>query len=448
MTAEDHERSEDRRFYDAAPCGYLTTDADGVVVRANATLLEWLGVAPGALDGRPFADLLRPGARVVWLTHHVPRLEQAGRIDAVALELLRADGSVLPVLVSAATADTSEGARPDVLMTVVDASERQAYERELVRARNAAERAEWRLRALQRVTEACSGAARQDELFASIATALEGSLELGCVRIWLASGDDLTLAATTCEETGSGPDDRVQQAWWSGRPVLPAGVAVSPAWAAVPWLRDGTTWAVVEVCVEEAWRGTVDDLGVLPVMGAVVGQALDRVRLHERLERLAKHDDLTGLPNRLLFLETLDRALAWAGRRDRPVALMFVDLDGFKAVNDEHGHDAGDTVLEVTAERLRATVRAGDLVGRLGGDEFVALCPEADETVVAEVAARVRTALAEPVQVGTVLVRVGASVGTSVARPPFGEQAAADLLAAGDAAMYAEKRGADPTNGT
>src|SRR5208283_3656626 len=90
--------------------------------------------------------------------------------------------------------------------------------------------------------------------------------------------------------------------------------------------------------------------------------------------RRAHHDALTGLPNRALFLERLQQALARAGRSGRPLAVVFLDLDDFKLVNDSCGHDHGDLLLKKLTPRLVAAVRAGDTVARLGGDEFVALC--------------------------------------------------------------------------
>jgi diguanylate cyclase (GGDEF)-like protein/PAS domain S-box-containing protein len=164
----------------------------------------------------------------------------------------------------------------------------------------------------------------------------------------------------------------------------------------------------------------------------------------ERLRHLAYHDGLTGLPNRLLLEERLGARIAEAARDGSAFPLLFVDLDGFKPLNDRHGHAVGDRVLQAIAERLRAMVRWDDAVARLGGDEFLVVGPCTDgagdaRTAATALAQRVRSSLAEPVVVdGTVLV-VSASVGAAL-YPLDGADLPA-LLAAADRAMYDDKFG-------
>lgn len=440
-----------------APFGYLATSATGEVLAANRALLDWLGHdghdghgGADALLGRAFADLLKPGARVVWLTHHVPRLEQSGRLDAVAVDLVRRDGSVLPVLLTAALVPVAEG-RPGVRITVVDAAERRAYEQDLLLARLAAERAEWRMRALQRVTEVCAGAVEEVDLLAGVAASVTASLELGRTRVWLSPGDGAPLVPT------DGPDEErladrvvappalVTDSWSRGALVAPESVGAGASGAAaVPFGHGGTLLGVLQVELPGTWRGTPVDLEVLSVMATVLGEALVRVRLHARLERLALFDALTGLPNRTLVLDRLERAVLHSARSERPVAVLFADLDGFKAINDQHGHAVGDRVLQAAAGRLEAAVRAGDTVGRLGGDEFVVVCEDADEETAAEIVVRLHAALARDLHWDVpglpAGLRVGTSVGIAIGRPPFAADAPTTLLEAGDAAMYDAKR--------
>jgi diguanylate cyclase (GGDEF)-like protein/PAS domain S-box-containing protein len=156
---------------------------------------------------------------------------------------------------------------------------------------------------------------------------------------------------------------------------------------------------------------------------------------HDRqLRLLALTDGLTGLLNRRSVLERLDQALARAKRQARPVAVLFIDVDQFKAVNDRHGHAAGDAVLVAVGVRLRAIFRAEDSVARLGGDEFLVVCEDqrsrAEATVLAE---RTRAALAQPYQVSGQALHVTASVGLAVAD---GAATAEILLARADAQMY------------
>jgi diguanylate cyclase (GGDEF)-like protein len=162
---------------------------------------------------------------------------------------------------------------------------------------------------------------------------------------------------------------------------------------------------------------------------------------NRRLTVLATTDELTGLPNRRMLGEQLDLALARAQRRALAVALLYLDLDGFKEVNDTLGHAYGDELLVEVAARLRAGARATDVVARVGGDEFIVLLADLDvqeapalaETVVE----RLRRQLAEPVTVGALELKAAASIGTSIY--PLDARDGKALLAAADASMYAGK---------
>ena len=158
-----------------------------------------------------------------------------------------------------------------------------------------------------------------------------------------------------------------------------------------------------------------------------------------RLAHLAVHDSLTGLPNRVLFIEQLQRALAPSGRRRASIALLFVDVDHFKDVNDRYGHSVGDRLLVAIAQRLRESVRPGDTAARLGGDEFVVLCEDlrGDEDEAVAVAERIRVALAEPVTVTDLVIETGASIGVAVASSGDDPEV---VLSHADGAMYAAKQ--------
>ena len=175
-------------------------------------------------------------------------------------------------------------------------------------------------------------------------------------------------------------------------------------------------------------------------LAAATVRLLELRRAAGALAHAATRDPLTGLPNRSLFLESLDRAFARMERSITAPGVLFVDLDGFKQVNDTLGHAAGDALLREVTDRLLGCVRATDLVARLGGDEFVVLVEDGvgAEDGLAEVADRVRAALNGAVELpdGRV-VRLGASVGMSRGLGPADSPAA--LLARADAAMYHEK---------
>ncbi|HWH00174.1 MAG TPA: GGDEF domain-containing protein [Pilimelia sp.] len=212
--------------------------------------------------------------------------------------------------------------------------------------------------------------------------------------------------------------------------VVFLGLALVTGPATAVTLQPGTTGARVALLA-----------ATLATAGFVLARFLLAVREQERTERqlahLAAHDALTGLANRRTFTERLEQVL----RAARGALVCYVDLDGFKAVNDGDGHEAGDAVLVAVADRLRAAVRSGDLVARLGGDEFAVLCPGAvplaEATALAD---RLLAELARPVPYGGDELRVGASIGVAMAdaRPRGADPRM--LLRAADHAMYEAKR--------
>ncbi|MBK1700053.1 hypothetical protein CKO22_03730 [Thiococcus pfennigii] len=165
----------------------------------------------------------------------------------------------------------------------------------------------------------------------------------------------------------------------------------------------------------------------------------ERVELEQRLERSAHFDALTNLPNRTLFLDRLGQAVHLATRHGHGLALLFIDLDGFKAVNDTSGHLCGDQVLHEVGVRLAGVGRASDTVGRLGGDEFGLLLPEIDDPDGAyRVARNCIALLAKPFEVCGRRFQIGASIG--IAHFPADGDTPEQLLAAADRAMYQAKR--------
>jgi diguanylate cyclase (GGDEF)-like protein/PAS domain S-box-containing protein len=161
----------------------------------------------------------------------------------------------------------------------------------------------------------------------------------------------------------------------------------------------------------------------------------DLRELTATLTERAVRDPLTGLANRSLLLERLRGVLARDARTGQTTAVLFLDLDGFKAVNDQHGHSVGDEVLVAVASRLAAAVRPSDTVARIGGDEFVVLVEGADDEVVDVVVERLRAAVSEPLP--TLDLKMGVSIGVALSARGEGQPRA--LLTAADAAMYREK---------
>jgi len=157
-----------------------------------------------------------------------------------------------------------------------------------------------------------------------------------------------------------------------------------------------------------------------------------------RIRHMAEHDPLTELPNRRQLQEKLDLALAYAKRSGKKVAVMFIDLDGFKAVNDSMGHQAGDELLKVVAQRLRQATRSNDFVARLGGDEFVVVLSELDQLADAtRLAAKLNNLISMPVPLTEGIARISTSIGISLF--PANGRSSAELLGKADDAVYQAK---------
>jgi|GEM_PF-530189 len=228
---------------------------------------------------------------------------------------------------------------------------------------------------------------------------------------------------------------------------------VAPAWrqevaTALSGLRPG--WAIPDQ-EEQALRhdGSLVDVAVTRIafsdQGAraiqvVMRNISDRKRLEEQLRHQATHDELTGLPNRTLRIDRLRQAIALAGRTGQRFAVCFVDVDHFKAINDTHGHEGGDTVLRTVATRMVAGLRSSDTVARFGGDEFVLLLHPLEDSVeqARAVLKRMMGSLSEPISLGEGSLRASVSIGCSIF-PEAGTTIDA-LCKYADVAMYRAKQ--------
>lgn len=182
-----------------------------------------------------------------------------------------------------------------------------------------------------------------------------------------------------------------------------------------------------------------DDGGEIVKFSAVFYDVSERKEMELQLENLAHYDSLTGLPNRMLLHDRLEQAIATAERQRQHFALLFIDLDGFKPVNDEHGHGVGDAVLKLVGERLNLVIRGMDTAARLGGDEFVVILTDIHNRENTErVAEKIIGELSEPYEVAGKTLSISASIGASLY--PSDQKAALDLLRTADEAMYQAKR--------
>jgi diguanylate cyclase (GGDEF)-like protein len=192
-----------------------------------------------------------------------------------------------------------------------------------------------------------------------------------------------------------------------------------------------------ELRVDQHPTLAADELAFLQAMANVLAEAIERLRAEEDVRHQALHDALTGLPNRVLFADRLEHAIAAARRDPAPFSVLMIDLDRFKEINDTLGHSVGDRVLRDIGPRVTPVLRPGDSLARLGGDEFAVLLPTADTEQAKEITDRILGAMREPFALGELTVTVDASVGI-VTYPIHGDDTET-LMQRADIAMYLAK---------
>jgi diguanylate cyclase (GGDEF)-like protein/PAS domain S-box-containing protein len=290
--------------------------------------------------------------------------------------------------------------------------------------------------------ERMDGAARMREQAALLDRAREAIVVLGLdldVKFWN-RGAELMYGITSQQSLG-GTVLSCYEEELAARAAL-AAVLENGEWRgdSVQRGRDGGV-----LTVDESWTLVLDDQGAPHSILKVGSDVTEKRADEEQIRRLAYYDTLTGLPNRRLLMDRLKQLILRNERHGRHGALLFIDMDNFKSLNDTHGHEAGDEFLRQTAARLRACVRADDTVARLGGDEFVILLDsldaEADSAAqqARAIGASIVNAFRQPVRIGTVEHSSTASVGVVLMREAHDGVDA--LLRQADQAMYQAKNG-------
>lgn len=229
------------------------------------------------------------------------------------------------------------------------------------------------------------------------------------------------------------PDQETQAA--EARERLAAGKAI-PAYDAVRLTKDGRR---IDVSVSQS--PIMDSAGRMTGVSLIFRDITQRKEAEERIRQLAHFDTLTGLPNRALFYDRLGQTIAFARRDQYTVALLYIDLDRFKAVNDTHGHDAGDALLTAVADRMRLCLRESDTIARVGGDEFIVILPKSsggpDSIAVAK---KLIEAFSAPFNLGHARHEVVISASIGIAAFPSDAEEMEGLIKAADSAMYHAKQ--------
>ena len=441
-------------LYTNAPCGLLTSTPDGTITEANAALAALTGLAREQLIGAQFAALLEPGSRMFYETRHLPVLRLTGEVREVAVTLRRADGSTLPVLLNSTLGDTG------IQTAVFDATERTDYERSLLDARRSADVSALRLGVLQRASAAFASSLTEDALCDALAASAREGFDASFTAVALVDENgDFRIVAGDHPPMGLDIVDSELPKARAVRLRKPVTIA-SPEEAEAEFpelagaLRDARIRSVSVMPILDGDRplGVIacsflrerdfdhDFLDLQAALARQAAEVLVRIRLQRQLEVLALYDQLTGLLNRELMREGVSSAIGAASAGASPLSLFFIDLDGFKEINDQLGHRVGDAVLQEIAGRLSATVRTGDLVGRFGGDEFVVLCAGVGHADASAIGESLREAVRAPLDGVPATLPVTASIGVAVYEPALGRETTTDdLLSLADDAMYASK---------
>jgi len=399
-----------RDLYDLAPCGYHSLDAAGVFVHVNATMANWLGRKPEDLVGSAqLVDFLDERSCAIFRSNF-PLLKASGKLEGVELTLLALPGEPSRHVRASVTAVNdadgsflmSRSVTQDITAQVAARDEVDRLLREQTAmldneivgmAKLKGRRALWKNRALDRIfgyaPEELEGASSRllyadDESFEKVGREAYPVL---------AAGQHFRTQLQMRRKNG-------ELIW-----IDLSGVSLS---------EEVTFWTMVDIT------------------------AMKQAQM--QIEHIAFHDALTGLPNRLLLADRLRQAALAADRSGTIVAVCYLDLDGFKQINDSHGHDAGDALLVEISRRLQGTLRNNDTAGRMGGDEFViVLTLLSDEAEVRTILQRLVASLESPVVLTNgLVVRVGASVGVSLS-PRDGTEPST-LLTKADQAMLRAKR--------
>ncbi|RZI42406.1 PAS domain S-box protein [Herbaspirillum sp. HC18] len=394
-------------LYDNAPCGYHSVDRCGAFVQVNKTELNWLGYSAAELIGTQAIDLMTEKSQRLF-KQAFPRFLSTGQARDLEYEFVRKDGSVLPVLLNASAVRDGQGNVVMSRSTIFDMTELVETQKKLKQAAAVFEHTNDAII----ITDADGCIAAVNNAFTRI-TGYQPEEVLGQNPRLLKSGRQ---------------NDEFYQVLWST-------LEQTGTWQGELWDRRKSgelfpTWQTISVVKDDSGKIT-DYISVFSDITAIK-------QSEEKLKRLAYHDALTGLPNRLLFADRLAQALAHGKRYRTRCALLLLDLDRFKLINDTLGHAAGDQLLQIIADRLQAAVREEDTVARLGGDEFAIVLARLDHTDDAALLARKLTQLvANPIQLTGHALTVSTSIGIGI-YPDDGEDAET-LSKSADIAMYGAK---------
>jgi diguanylate cyclase (GGDEF)-like protein/PAS domain S-box-containing protein len=448
-----HRDARFRRSFEDSPLGMALVTADLRYLEVNDAMCRVLARPRADVIGRPLSDVVHPDDYAAMGEAVRDGLAQDKTLH-VAFEkrYLRPDGSLVPTRVN--TSVLRSGTGYVFFSQVEDITERRRSEQELARrARQQQAVAELGLVALRNrhigeLMDECVATVRStlEVDFCAVLERVADGSRLGRVADigWPDAFAELTVAADATTHVG--------YALGSQEPVLIEDLATDERFSRSAMLQRlgvasglavviegrGQPFGVLAAHTERRRAFTTDDVNFMQAVANVMASAVERDD-NDRVNRhAAMHDALTGLPNRSLAIDRIERALRRSRRASTTTAVLLLDVDRFKNVNDSLGHAAGDDLLRALAPRLEGVVRPGDTVARLGGDEFVVVCEGLDGFPdAAVISERLQRAIGEPITLESGEQVVTASIGIAVATHPG--DTPESLVRDADAAMYRAK---------
>jgi len=385
----------------------LVTDYQGHILTANPATLNTLGYSEKELIGMPVNDLLSKD-NILLSEHEKKLLAQKGDVKSIEVNFVDKNGQNIPVLVSISLLRGNSDKQQQIVHAARDMTQQKKAEREL--------------RLAAKVMDTVSNAIMVSDM--------DGNIQLinpAFSRITGYQPEEVIGKNPRILQSGRQSTEFYKQMW--------KGILEEGYWEGEIWNRrkNGTVypeWLIITTIKDKYNEITHYVSTFLDIT--------ERKDFEVKLEHLANHDPLTGLPNRLLFIDRLDHAMQISKRYQSKSALIFIDIDGFKPVNDTHGHNVGDALLQEIATRLQGCVRISDTVARVGGDEFVMVIENITNIDTAiKIAEKALLLMREVFVLDELECHVGASLGLSIY--PDDSEDLDELTKQADTAMYHAK---------
>ena len=410
MTSELNRITVSREYFESIMSSMgemvFVTDDQQRIQFANPAVLATLGYNQQELKGRELHTLIKGGIELT--DEELKKLHKSGEIKSIEREFIHQAGHTVPVLIT---------------VTLMQQADQQSYKivhagRDITRLK----RAEHELRLAARVMDCDSSAILICDAQSNILLVNPAFCEITGYSREEVIGNNPRLLSS-----GKQPAEFYRDMWDA---LLKDGI-----WSGEIWNRRKNGEIYPEWLAITAVR---DDAGEITNFVSIFTDISRQKEIEQELSHLAHHDQLTGLPNRTLFTDRLEHALARAIRKNHKVGLMFIDIDGFKAINDNHGHDVGDALLCSIATKLTELTRESDTVARIGGDEFVIILENLStiEDII-QIADKTLGSFDKPTMAAGIACNVGCSIGIAIA--PDDSVEADELVKKADTAMYLAK---------